>query len=217
MSTVAASSDLDAWADHVVLCGLGTVGVSVTESLLHAGARVVVVDNGPPTPFRRTLDGLGVRVIEGDCTHPETLIQAGVPRARAVIVVVSHDMVSLQTALAAREINAQARIVIRLFNLRTANLLRDLPAGITALSLSATVAQVFTLAARCPALRGAFSLGGTIWAIGSLTAPVQGEPLPLERWRHAGLAPLACTSVDGKVLLCPSPTQAPAPGSLVLV
>ena len=216
MSDAAPALDLDAWADHVVLCGLGTVGVSVTESLLHAGARVVVVDNGPPTPFRRTLDGLGVRVIEGDCTHPETLIQAGVPRARAVIVVVSHDMVSLQTALAAREVNAQARIVIRLFNLRTANLLRDLPAGITALSLSATVAQVFTLAARCSALRGAFSLGGSIWAIGSLIAPSQGEPLPLECWRRAGLAPLACRTVDGKVLLCPSSTQVPAPGSLVL-
>lgn len=217
MSNAAPASDPDSWADHVVLCGLGTVGVSVTESLLQAGARVVVVDNGPPTPFRRTLDGLGVRVIEGDCTHPETLVLAGVPRARAVIVVVSHDMVSLQTALAARDLNAQARIVIRLFNLRTANLLRDLPAGITALSLSATVAQVFTLAARCSALRGAFSLGGSIWAIGSLTVPNQGEPLSLEHWRRAGLAPLACGSMDGTVLLCPAPTLVPAPGSLVLV
>ncbi|HVA90555.1 MAG TPA: NAD-binding protein [Chloroflexota bacterium] len=217
MSDASAASHPESWGDHVVLCGLGTVGVSVTESLLQAGVRVVVVDNGPPTPFRRTLDSLGVLVVEGDCTHPETLLQAGVARARAVIVVVSHDMVSLQTALAAREINAEARIIIRLFNLRTANLLRDLPAGITALSLSATVAQVFTLAARCSALRGAFTLGGAIWAIGSLTAPSQGEALPLEHWRRAGLAPLACTSQSGEIVMCPSPTLVPAPGSTVLV
>jgi Trk K+ transport system NAD-binding subunit len=216
-SPVAGPIEADSRSDHVVLCGLGTVGVSVTESLLQAGADVVVVDNGPSTPFREGLGRLGVPVVEGDCTHADTLRRARVDRAQAVIVVVSHDMVSLQTALAAREMNAQARIVIRLFNLRTAHLLRDLPAGITALSLSATVAQVFTLAARCSALRGAFTLGGAIWAIGSLQAPTDGEPLPVERWRRRGLAPLIGTTVDGREILCPPAGTLLAPGGTVLV
>src|SRR5579864_4992607 len=90
--------EADSRSEHVVLCGLGTVGVSVTESLLQAGADVVVVDNGPPTPFREALGRLGVPVVEGDCTHPDTLRRAGVAHAQAVIVGVSHDMVSLQTA-----------------------------------------------------------------------------------------------------------------------
>ncbi len=212
------SIGVSTWRDHVVLCGLGTVGMTIAESLLRAGARVAVVDNGPVTPFRQSLAEHGVPVIEGECTHLDTLRSAGTAQAQAVIVVISNDMVCMQTALAARELNPRARIVIRLFNLRTAHLLHDLPAGITALSLSATVAPVFTLAARCPALRGAFTLAGSVWAIGSLIAPAgDAGAHSLEQWRRLGLVVLACTASDGRFMLCPPPSYIPLPGSDVLV
>jgi voltage-gated potassium channel Kch len=209
-------TDLASWRDHVLMCGLGSAGVRVTEGLLRAGARVVVIDKGPPTPNRRALAGMGVPVIEGDCTETETLQRAAIGAAQAVVVTINHDMVCLQAALAARELNPTARIVIRLFNVRMAQHLRDLPAGIIAISLSATAAPVFILAARCRALRGAFTEGGATWAIGSLAAPA-GEPIPLEAWRRLGMVPLVCIAPGGDPLCCPSLDMTPPPGSTVLV
>ena len=48
-------------------------------------------------------------VIEGDAAQPETLLRAGVDRARAVMVVTSADGVNLEIALRARTLTEQHR------------------------------------------------------------------------------------------------------------
>jgi Trk K+ transport system NAD-binding subunit len=190
----------------------------VAEGLLRIGTPVVVIDNDSAAPFRRVLAESRVPVIDGDCTQRETLVRAGMVRARALIVTISHDMVSLQTALTARDLNPSARIVIRLFNLRLGRHLRNLPAAITAISLSAAAAPVFILAARCNTLRGAFRLADTNYAVGRIVVPETPAPdVPFHRWRSIGLVPLALVAPDGSARLCPPADQVPAPGSVVMV
>jgi len=214
---LAAAEDTSAWHDHVVLCGLGRIGESVTEAILRAGTRIVVIDNGPSTPFKRLLARHGVPVIDGDSTRYELLQLAGVRNARVVIVTISHDMSSLKTALAARELNLSGRVVMRLFNQRMAEHLRSLPVGIEALSLSAMVAPVFAMAARNPWLRGAFTLGGTTWAIGNIVVPFAGvATLTLEHWRLVGMVTLACTTPE-KTVWFPPVDYVPAAGANLLV
>ncbi len=215
--TMIASEDTSAWHDHVVLCGLGRIGESVTEAILRAGARIVVIDSGPPTAFKRMLARHGVPVIDGDSTRYELLQLAGVRNARVVIVTISHDMSSLKTALAARELNLSGRVVMRLFNQRMAEHLRSLPVGIEALSLSAMVAPVFAMAARNPWLRGAFTLGGTTWAVGSIVVPSDVSPiLTLEHWRLVGMVTLACTTPERTTWFPPMDFVPPA-GALLFV
>jgi voltage-gated potassium channel Kch len=223
METVAAlpgvpeTQDISAWHDHVVLCGLGRIGEGVAEALLRADARLVVIDSGPATPFKDLLARHGVPVLDGDSTRYDLLQAAGVRHARVVIVTISHDMSSLKTALAARELNLSGRVVMRLFNQRMADHLRALPVGIEALSLSAMVAPVFALAAQNRWLRGAFALAGTTWAIGSVGVPPHdAPPLLLESWRRLGMAVLACTTPE-KTVWFPSMDQAPPPGARLLV
>jgi Trk K+ transport system NAD-binding subunit len=205
------------WRDHVVLCGLGRIGTQVAETLLRAGSSLVVIDNGPITPFRRALDQLGVTVIVGDSTQPEILLLAGVRQAAVVVVTISHDMPSLKTALAAREMNPAARVVMRLFNLRMAEHLSNLPAAIEALSVSSIVAPVFALAARNRRLAGAFYLAETSWAIGTIEAPdASSTPSRTEDWRRAGVVVLAATTGDTTVWF-PPPSWVPAPRSRLLV
>ena len=214
---VSADEDTSTWRDHVVLCGLGRIGESVTEALLRAGTRVVVIDNGSRTPFKDLLARHGVPVIDGDSTRYELLQRAGARNARVVIVTISHDMSSLKTALAARELNLSGRVVMRLFNQRMAEHLRSLPVGIEALSLSAMVAPVFAMAARNPWLRGAFTLGGTTWAIGSVVVPPGITPvLTLEHWRIVGMVVLACTTA-GSTTWFPPIDYVPPTGAKLLV
>lgn len=217
MKSIPAPPDPAAWRDHVVLCGLGSAGIRIVEGLLLAGIRVVVVDNGPPTPFRQALSEQGVPVIVGDCTVIPTLEAAGVRGALAVIAMVNNDMVNLRAALAARELSREARIVARLFNLRIARHLRDLPAKVIALSLSATAAPMFSLAATCKIAHGAFTASERLWAVGSLVVPGIGGPdRSVERWRQCGLVILACSS-GSSTRFCPPPAFVPPAESALLV
>jgi Trk K+ transport system NAD-binding subunit len=55
-------------------------------------------------------------VIRGDGRTLKTLEQAGVARARAVVLATSDDLTNLDSGLTARDLNAEARIVLRLFD-----------------------------------------------------------------------------------------------------
>lgn len=205
-----------AWRAHVVLCGLGTAGLRVAEGLSRAGATVIVVDSGGMTPFRRVLDGYGVQVIEGDCTDAAVLRRAGVEHASTLVVMIDDDMVSLRAALVARELNADLRLVIRLFNQRLSTHLARLPVRISGISLSAAAAEVFTLAARCRSMRGAFNVDGSLCVLARMTVD-EGAPRSLAHWRRLGLAVVGCTAPDGSTLVCPPFGFAPQPGSRLLV
>ena len=130
---------------------------------------------------------------------------------------VNNVLVNLRAALAARELSQDARIVVRLFNLRIARHLRNLPAKVIALSLSATTAPMFSLAGTCRSARGAFTANERLWAVGSLVAPGIGcVDCSVERWRQCGLVILACSS-GSTTRFCPPSTFVPPAGSALLV
>jgi Trk K+ transport system NAD-binding subunit len=89
---------------HVVLIGLGAVGVAVLTALRERGRDVVVVERDPGNRFLDTARALNVPVVFGDATTAETLAAARVPRAAAVAVLTSDDMANIETGLAVREI-----------------------------------------------------------------------------------------------------------------
>src|SRR5262249_4198586 len=59
---------------HVIVCGLGSVGLAVTEGLLAAGQRVSVIERDEDNRFIDTVRGYGVPVIVGDATVRATLL-----------------------------------------------------------------------------------------------------------------------------------------------
>lgn len=128
----------------VVLCGLGRVGWRVLEFLREAGTPVAVVSlHGDATDPKLG----GVRVIRGDCRDPAVLEQAGISNARGVVIVTSDDLVNVATAMLARRLNSDCRVVVRMFN---QNLIPRLGAALrntTALSVSALTAPLLALSA----------------------------------------------------------------------
>jgi Trk K+ transport system NAD-binding subunit len=102
--------------DHVVVCGLGNVGVKVVRALRQRGFTVVAVERQEDRSTVATARRLGAAVVIGDATLEETLRSAQVERARAVIAVTSDDVTNLETGLVAHSRNTGARIVLRLFD-----------------------------------------------------------------------------------------------------
>jgi Trk K+ transport system NAD-binding subunit len=88
---------------HVIVIGLGTVGTRVIQQLVGAGRDVVAVDQDEGNRRLGQVRALHVPVIIADATLPQTLEAASLPKAAAVAVVTSDDLVNLETGLAVRD------------------------------------------------------------------------------------------------------------------
>ncbi|HYH65228.1 MAG TPA: NAD-binding protein, partial [Urbifossiella sp.] len=139
----------------VVLCGLGRVGWRVLESLRAAGQPVAVVDTNPPADDPRLA---GLTVVVGDCRKPDVLERAGVRTAAAVLVVTGDDLVNVSAALIVRQLNADARVVVRMYNQNLLARLGGTVKNTTALSVSGLVAPLLALTAATGEALGAFKL-----------------------------------------------------------
>lgn len=88
---------------HVVLVGLGAVGMHVLEGLLEHGAQVVVVERYDDGGLVGRARALGVPVVLGDATHGETLASVNLQAAAGVAILTSDDLTNIETGLAVRE------------------------------------------------------------------------------------------------------------------
>jgi Trk K+ transport system NAD-binding subunit len=89
---------------HVVVVGLGSVGIRVVTDLTAAGYDVLVIEDDENNRFLSTAAELDVPVIFGDSTMRQTLESARVDQARGVAVVTDNDMENIETGIVLLEI-----------------------------------------------------------------------------------------------------------------
>jgi Trk K+ transport system NAD-binding subunit len=104
------------WHGHVIVCGLHGVGLRIVEQLNLSGVPAVVVDDDPDLRMARSLIGWGVPHIAGSSRAAETLAEAGLAGAAAVVCALEDDLHTLETALLTRELRADVRVVVQLGN-----------------------------------------------------------------------------------------------------
>jgi Trk K+ transport system NAD-binding subunit/multidrug transporter EmrE-like cation transporter len=88
---------------HVVLVGLGAVGLRVLEGLRAQGRDVVVVERDESNRYVQHARGLGAPVVHGDANLGQTLRSVNLAQAGAVAILTSDDLVNLETGLAVRD------------------------------------------------------------------------------------------------------------------
>jgi Trk K+ transport system NAD-binding subunit len=101
---------------HVVVVGLGSVGIRVVQDLTADGYDVLVIEQDENNRFLASVAELDVPVIFGDPTLRQTLESARVDRARGVAVVTHHDMKNIETGIVLLKImgsDTQVPIVLR--------------------------------------------------------------------------------------------------------
>jgi voltage-gated potassium channel len=138
--------------DHVVICGYGTKGRMALVTLRgrgHEKDQVVVVDRSEEARERAHDDGL--TVVGGDAASSDTLLAAGVDRARAVVVAASRDDAAVLITLTARHLNPTATIVASVREEDNARLLRQSGADTVITSMSAA-GRLLGLATSAPRL-----------------------------------------------------------------
>jgi Trk K+ transport system NAD-binding subunit len=133
-------------ADHIIVAGLGNVGTRVAGQLHDLGVDVVCIDkneNAAGVPLARRL---GLRVVVGETHREEILRAAGIATCRAFVSVTSSDVVNLETALHARALADDPRIIVRLYDSDLAERVQKTISNTISRSVSYLAAPAFAAA-----------------------------------------------------------------------
>lgn len=112
--------------DHTMIVGFGVKGRAAARSVLDAGTdpnRVVVVTADPK--HADEAKRMGLAAVVGDARREDVLTDAGVDRARRVIVATDADDTSVLVTLTARRLSPKASIVASARESANAQILRD--------------------------------------------------------------------------------------------
>jgi Trk K+ transport system NAD-binding subunit len=143
---------------HLVVAGMGNVGVRVLRELARHGEEMVVVQKDEDGQFGTEARGLAP-VVVGDAGAAETLRRAGVSGAKTVLALTNDDLTNLSMALSSRGMNPDCRIVTRIFDRALAGKLSDSLGVDAVVSPADAAAPTFVASALDPdAVRG-FVLG----------------------------------------------------------
>ncbi|NNJ26524.1 potassium channel family protein [Alienimonas chondri] len=100
--------------DHTIVCGYGRVGKILCDELSEAGTPFVIVDNDESR--LAPAEEAGLLVVLGDATVEETLIAAGVMRARTLATVLPDDALNVFITLTACGVSPAVRVIARAEN-----------------------------------------------------------------------------------------------------
>ena len=97
--------------NHTIICGYGRHGKEVVDELIKSKTAYVVIE---PNPEKiKTLRESGYFFIEGDATQDQTLQEAGIEEAKAIVITFGEDAFNVYTVLTARQLNPKLRIITR--------------------------------------------------------------------------------------------------------
>jgi hypothetical protein len=131
-------------SDHVIVVGVGSVGLKVVEELLKRGERVVVIDAQAGGRYLPAIRAKRVPTLIGDAKFERTLRDAGLPRARALISVTNDDLANLEIGLNARLLAPTVRLVLRIYDQQLAQSLSERLDIHFAFSMSSVAAGVLS-------------------------------------------------------------------------
>ena len=163
--------------NHVLVCGLGIVGLRIVECLRSLGVKVLVLEQDRSNPLLEELRAQGVPFMVADATRDRTLRSANLLRARSLVGAINEDLLDLEIGLAAREIHPELHLVLRIFEGAFAQRIQRHFHIHTALSASSLSAPAFLAKALDPRALTLLELEGSVRIVlerevGALEDPV---------------------------------------------
>lgn len=152
--------------ERFIVCGLGSLGqhfvVALKEfALQEFEVHITAIDRHQPATweFEDFPDLLQTSLILGDCRRDSVLLKAEITNCRAIIIVTSDDSVNIETAIAARRMNPDTRLVVRSGKQNLNQLLEQKLGNFVALDPTELHATTFAVAALGEEALGFFNVG----------------------------------------------------------
>ena len=131
------------YKDHVILCGLGRLGFFIAQGLMEKNEKFVIIESNENCINIDYFRARGVDVYIGNARLPHVLKDTGAGHARAVISVVDDDYANLEIGLNARSFQPGLRLILRVFDARMADKIKDTLDIHLTLSMSALADDAF--------------------------------------------------------------------------
>ncbi|MEQ6121086.1 potassium channel protein [Reichenbachiella sp. MALMAid0571] len=97
---------------HIIVCGYGRNGKKACEELYKNNRKFILVEFNEELLFARE-EVKNYQVVIGDATHDETLCEAGIEKASALITTLPNDAANVFITLTAKELNPNLTIISR--------------------------------------------------------------------------------------------------------
>jgi Trk K+ transport system NAD-binding subunit len=162
------------YSNHVVVVGVGKVGYRIIQGLAALREPMVAIEHNAEAELADEVRGLKVPIIVGNGRHAKVLEQAGIMKARAIILATDDDLANLDAALTAHDMNPKVRVVLRLFDESLAVKFTShfaMPAIVT----SQVSAQAFIAAATGRKVYHDFQLDGSKLHLTDVTVTAEGK------------------------------------------
>ncbi|MFN8372846.1 MAG: TrkA family potassium uptake protein [Anaerolineae bacterium] len=145
----------DAWEEavastyrnHIIIVGVGHVGLRVLRTLAQMGFDVVAIDQHKKPDIEDELSALDVPMIIGDARDRTILAKAELQYAQSLIACTANDNVNVEVIMRARDLNPDIRIVARMWDDQFSNQLARFMNVQAVLSASDLAAPAFAGAA----------------------------------------------------------------------
>lgn len=144
---------------HVIVCGLGKIGLRVVLWLRDLGQDVVIIESDPNSPRLADVSSWRIPVIIGNASRVEVLQEANLNKASSIVPCTNDDLENLTIAVAARTERPDIRVVLRTFDENLALNLKKAFDIHYAYSTSALAAPAFAAAALQAPVDYAFAFG----------------------------------------------------------
>lgn len=105
--------------DHYIVCGSDETAQTVIQELVKTGKKFVVIE-----PFEERIDKLSssnILFIHGDPSEDNVLQEAGIERAKGILLSLPTDEANLFVTLTARSLNPKIRIVTKSIDVKSQN------------------------------------------------------------------------------------------------
>jgi len=158
---VTAFTNLPTTSSVFLVCGLGSLGQHCVVALKNFGVDVIAINEQEKKNWEiSNLPNLLSKLIIGDCRQPEVLQLAKIEQCRAVILVTNDERINIETALIVREINPQARLVVRSAKENLNQMLTEYLGNFVSFEPTQLPASAFAIAALGTEALGFFNVEG---------------------------------------------------------
>jgi voltage-gated potassium channel len=203
---------IDKLKDHYILCGYGRVGRAAAAELKRSALPFLVIDRNPEKVERALKDGMMATL--ADSTRDETLVDAGITRARGLIAALSTDADNLFLILSAKNLNPLIKVAARVAEEASESKMRMagadavfMPYAITGYRLAQSILRPFVFEfLDITASTSSMGLNvGIEQVLVSAESPFAGKSLrDLQLGRDLGIIVLAIRRHDGQMRFNPS-------------
>jgi len=161
--------------NHVILCGLGKLGLRTLQQLLALGEQVAVLEKDPHCPNLAFARRNGVPVRVGHSREEGIFEDLNIREAKSIILATNDDLANLEMALDARKIHPGIRVIMRMFDQELAERLRDTMDMPLTFSTSELAAPLFATSSSDHSIINSFYVDDRLMVISRLTVGPESE------------------------------------------